>query len=162
MRLDSWRCSLRLVCVFLSLTFMSFCLRCLASFTGLPLFMSASRQQIIRSYRNLYRHGLHAVQYASPARYSVKALIENAYRTGKLAHFDNQKINNTLTFLHGAAKEKGLEHRILKTLLHTWWWENRNNKHHREYVRWRSSHELGIDDDCAIVNRLKLHKRSIN
>ncbi len=98
--------------------------------------MTASHQQIIRSYRNLYRHGLHAVQYSSPARYTVKTLLENAYRKGRLADFDIQKINNTLTFLHGAAKAKGLEHRILKNLLHTWWWESKTKRRHsKEYVR---------------------------
>lgn len=96
--------------------------------------MPVDHQQIVRSYRHLYRHALHAVQYASPARYTVKALLENAFRTGNSADFDQQKVNNTLTFLHGAAKEKGLEHRIVKNLLHTWWWESKNKRQYREYV----------------------------
>lgn len=87
--------------------------------------MVATSQEIVRSYRQLYRHGLHAVQYAAPARYTLKILLENQYRTGNAADFDAQKISNTLTFLNGAAKEKGLEHKILKNLLHTWFWEVR-------------------------------------
>ena len=85
--------------------------------------MAASSQEIVRSYRQLYRRGLHAVQYAAPARYTLKILLENQYRTGNAADFDAQKINNTLTFLEGAAKEKGLEHKMVKNLLHTWYWE---------------------------------------
>jgi len=97
--------------------------------------MSASSQEIIRSYRNLYRQGLHAVQYASPARYTLKTLIENTYRAGNAADFDARKIENTRTFLQGAAKEKGLEHRVLKSLLHTWWWEARSRRWQGECVR---------------------------
>lgn len=85
--------------------------------------MIPSSQEIVRSYRRLYRHAMHAIQYAVPARYTLRILLENAYRTGNTADFDIQKINNTVTFLEGAAKEKGLEHRILKNLLHTWSWE---------------------------------------
>ena len=95
--------------------------------------MSVSGQEIVRSYRQLYRHGLHAVQYAAPARYTLKILLENAYRTGNAADYDAQKINNTLTFLEGAAKEKGLEHKILKNLLHTWYWEV-NHRTRKPYV----------------------------
>lgn len=95
--------------------------------------MSASSQEILRSYRHLYRHGLRAVQYAAPARYTLKILLENAYRTGNAADYDAQKINNTLTFLEGAAREKGLEHKILKNLLHTWYWEVNRTKR-RPYV----------------------------
>jgi len=96
--------------------------------------MTASRQQIVRSYRDIYRHALHAVQYSSPARYTVKALLENAYRTGKPTDYNLHRINNTLEFLRGAASEIGIEHRMLKNLLHTWWWEDKNRRHWKEYV----------------------------
>ena len=93
--------------------------------------MTASQQQIITSYRSLHRHALHAVQYAVPARYTAAKLIENAYRNGIPADYNQKKVDNTITFLHGAAKEKGLEHRMLKSLLLTWWWERRR-RHPRE------------------------------
>ncbi|MCJ1458874.1 hypothetical protein MMC28_009248 [Mycoblastus sanguinarius] len=83
---------------------------------------------IVQSYRNLYRHALHAVQYSSPARYTLRSLLRNAYRTKTAADFDAEKIKNTLTFLHYAGKEKGLEHRLLKNLLHVWWWEANDRK----------------------------------
>lgn len=96
--------------------------------------MIPSSQEIVRSYRQVYRHALHAVQYAAPARYTLRILLDNAYRTGDAADFDAQKIKNTLTFLEGAAKEKGLEHRILKNLLHTWYWEVNHGKHKKRCV----------------------------
>ena len=99
--------------------------------------MSVSGPEIVRSYRQLYRYGLHAVQYSAPARYTLKILLENAYRTGNAADYDAKKINNTLTFLEGAAKEKGLEHKIVKNLLHTWYWEV-NRPKRRPYVLSRS------------------------
>lgn len=60
--------------------------------------------------------------------------MESTYRNGNPADFDPRKVNNTLIFLEGAAKEKGLEHRILKNLLHTWWWENKQTRSAKEYV----------------------------
>ena len=86
--------------------------------------MTATRKEIVRSYRTIYRHALHAVQFSTPSRYTVKTILENAYRTRGPSEFNNDKINNTIMFLQGAASEKGMEHRILKSLLHTWWWEN--------------------------------------
>ena len=91
-----------------------------------------TRQQIVRSYRSIYRHALHAAQYSVPARYTIQALIENAYRNGRSEDYDHQRIHNTLAFLRGAAREKGIEHRIFKNLLHTWWWENKNKRHWKE------------------------------
>ena len=85
--------------------------------------MVSNSKEILRSYRHLYRHGMYAIQYASPAKYTLRILLENAYRTGSAADFDPLKISNTLIFLEGAAKEAGLEHKILKNLLHTWFWE---------------------------------------
>ena len=88
--------------------------------------MSSSSQEIVRSYRHLYRHALHAVQYSSPARFTVRDVLESTFRAGNAADFQPQRIKNTLEFLSCAAKETGLEHKILKSLLFTWWWENKN------------------------------------
>lgn len=96
--------------------------------------MIPSSQEIVRSYRRLYRHAIYAVQYAAPAKYTLRILLENAYRTGNAADFDMQKINNTVTFLEGAAKERGLEHRILKNLLHTWSWDVNSGKYKKRCV----------------------------
>lgn len=94
--------------------------------------MTPAPEEIIRSYRNLYRHALYAVQYAAPAKYTLRTRLENAYRRGTAADFDAKKIKNTIAFLHGAAREKGLEHKILKSLLHTWYWEAKSIRFKRK------------------------------
>ena len=88
--------------------------------------MSPSSQEIVRSYRSLFRYALHAVQYSSPARFTIKDVLETTFRAGNPTDLEPQKIKNTLEFLSCAAKENGLEHKILKSLLFTWWWENKN------------------------------------
>lgn len=88
--------------------------------------MNPSSQEIVRSYRSLFRHALHAVQNSSPARFTIKDVLGTTFRAGNPADFEPQKIKNTLEFLSCAAKERGLEHKILKSLLITWWWENKS------------------------------------
>lgn len=80
-------------------------------------------KEIVQSYRRLYRHGLQAVQYSSPARHTLKDRLEQAYRNGTAEDFDAQKIEKTIEFLSDAAKETGLANRIVKNLMHVWWWE---------------------------------------
>ena len=88
--------------------------------------MNPSSQEIVRSYRNLFRQALHAVQYSSPARFTIRDVLKTTFRAGHPKDFEPQKIENTLEFLSCAAKERGLEHKILKSLLITWWWENKS------------------------------------
>ena len=85
--------------------------------------MSVSNKQIISAYRQLFRKGLHAVQYSKPARYNLKRVLEGAFRNGTPADFNARKIGNTLLFLSNAAKETGLEHKIVKNLLFVRHWE---------------------------------------
>lgn len=75
-----------------------------------------------RLYRRIYRQGLRAVQYSSPARHVLRQQLNHAFRTGKQTDLHAQKIENTILFLENATRETGLEHRILKNLLHVWWW----------------------------------------
>lgn len=93
-----------------------------------------SRYDIVKSYRDLYRSALRAVQFSSPSRYTLKSQIRLAYRSNDTESFNPTKIENTLLFLRYAAKERGLEHRLLKTLLHVWWWQEKSSRQRREYV----------------------------
>lgn len=74
---------------------------------------------IVHSYRHLYRALLRAVQFSKPNRYTARDQLRDAFRRGDPAKFDPVKISRTLDFLHGAARETGMEHKILKNLLHT-------------------------------------------
>jgi hypothetical protein len=86
----------------------------------------ASILTIRHAYRHLYRELLRAVQYSQPARYVVRDQIRDAFYKGETASFNPGKIAKTLVFLEGATREKGLEHRILKNLVHTAYWRKEN------------------------------------
>ena len=86
-------------------------------------YMDAERQAIVSAYRTLYRTGLHAVQYAKPQRYVLKKILEGAFRKSPASDFDRLRIGNTVLFLENASRARGLEHKILKNLMHVRWWE---------------------------------------
>ena len=83
--------------------------------------MVPSQQEIIHSYRQLYKHLLRAVQYSSPARYTARNRLRLEFRKGDASSYDEARISRTLEFLDGAAQSAGLEHRIVRNLLHVWW-----------------------------------------
>ncbi|KAI0974769.1 DUF1763-domain-containing protein [Xylaria arbuscula] len=75
---------------------------------------------VIHAYRHLYRALLHAVQFAKPARYTARNQLRRAFRE-KGAHYDARGIVRTIFFLKAAARERGLEHRVLKNLIMIAW-----------------------------------------
>ena len=85
--------------------------------------MTASPQEIVQTYRQLYRAGLRAVQYSTPARFTLRDRLRRAFRASPVSDFDRRRIDNTLQFLEGATKSWGQEHRILKNLLMVWYHE---------------------------------------
>ncbi|KAK1961776.1 DUF1763-domain-containing protein [Colletotrichum sublineola] len=70
----------------------------------------------IHAYRHLYRELLRAVQFASPYRYVVRNQLRAAFRE-KEAAWDKEEYKRTMWFLQAAAREAGLEHKILKNLI---------------------------------------------
>lgn len=97
-----------------------------------PASMSLPKpQELILAYRQLYRGVLHAVQYAKPQRYVARDQLRKAFRRETPSTFDQEKIKKTVEFLRLAAKENGLEHKILKNLLHT---EFEQRAAHLEYA----------------------------
>lgn len=93
-----------------------------AIYTSSPRSTSSSSpmatQQTVHAYRHLYRCLLHAVQFSKPARYVARDRLRVAFRQ-KDAVLDSQSISRTLQFLQAAARERGLEHKVLKNLLMT-------------------------------------------
>lgn len=102
-----------------------------------------SREEIIKAYRSLYRSGLRAVQFSKPARYQLRDQLRDAFRSkveppsaaivvpspasaATTARFDPERIRRTVWFLNAAAESRGLEHKIVKNLLHTHFWRRRN------------------------------------
>ncbi|GJD02005.1 Mitochondrial carrier protein [Colletotrichum higginsianum IMI 349063] len=76
-----------------------------------------SHLEKIRAYRHLYRELLRAVQFAAPYKYVVRDQLRAAFRE-KGACWDQEEYKRTLWFLQAAAREAGLEHKILKNLIH--------------------------------------------
>jgi hypothetical protein len=79
--------------------------------------------QLIHAYRHLYRGLLHAVQFSKPARYQGRDKLRTAFRKDDPSQFDQERITRTVEFLSLAAKERGLEHKLVKNLLHMSWAE---------------------------------------
>lgn len=48
--------------------------------------------------------------------------------------FNQEKIDRTVEFLGFAAKEAGLEHRIVRNLLHTAYWEKKKHIYERYVI----------------------------
>ena len=94
--------------------------------------MTPNSFEVIQAYRRLYRQALHAVQYSSPARHVFRRQLNHAFRSGTRTDFDAHKINNTIAFLENATQDRGLEHRILKNLLHVRWWDAQPVKRRHE------------------------------
>ncbi|PMD45042.1 DUF1763-domain-containing protein [Hyaloscypha variabilis F] len=84
-----------------------------------------SPQEVTHAYRHLYRGLLRAVQFSKPARYVARDQLRRAFRTEHPSSFNQEKIDRTVEFLGFAAKEAGLEHRIVRNLLHTAYWEQK-------------------------------------
>ncbi|KAI1820940.1 hypothetical protein F4861DRAFT_520929 [Xylaria intraflava] len=72
--------------------------------------------EVIHAYRHLYRGLLHAVQFSKPSRFIARDQLRRAFRE-KGAKYDRRGILRTIRFLDAAARERGLEHRVLKNLL---------------------------------------------
>jgi hypothetical protein len=87
-----------------------------------------SQQEIVHAYRHIFRHGLRAIQFSKPARFTLRDRIRLAFRKGAASDFDARKIQNTLEFLQYATKENGLEHKIVKNILFVWWGQHNGSK----------------------------------
>ncbi|KAK8191722.1 hypothetical protein HDK77DRAFT_68068 [Phyllosticta capitalensis] len=99
--------------------------------------MPPETTQVLREYRRVYTWALRAVQYSKPARWVVRDTVRHFFRKNAAASFDQDKIDNTVEFLRGAAEERGLEHQIVKNLVRMWKAEGRykTSKNFREVVQ---------------------------
>jgi hypothetical protein len=77
-----------------------------------------SQTDVIHDYRSLYRGLLRAVQFSKPARFTARDQLRRAFRE-RGARYDAEGIKRTGWFLDAAAREAGLEHKIMKNLLRT-------------------------------------------
>ncbi|KAK0674697.1 hypothetical protein QBC41DRAFT_309363 [Cercophora samala] len=79
-------------------------------------------QELLTTYRHLYRSALQAVQYSKPARYVVRDQLRLAFRDKtNLPNYHPERIRRTIWFFHAASQSRGLEHRICKTMVRMHW-----------------------------------------
>ncbi|KAK3397323.1 hypothetical protein B0T20DRAFT_470850 [Sordaria brevicollis] len=83
-----------------------------------------SNREIVHAYRNILRWSLRAVQFSKPARFVVRDTLRAAFRD-KNGTFEPSRIRSTLWFLESAATYRGIEHKILKNLVHVRWVQSR-------------------------------------
>ena len=57
-----------------------------------------------------------------------------AFREGSTKDYNAERAKNTVLFLSNAAKSRGLEHKIVKNLIHVWYWEGQHRALPKEYV----------------------------
>lgn len=87
-----------------------------------------SNEAVVHAYRHVLRHSLRAIQFSKPARFTLRDRLRTAFRKGTASDFDQQKITNTLEFLQYAARQNGLEHKIVKNLLYVWWNQDKGGR----------------------------------
>ncbi|KAL2803338.1 hypothetical protein BJX63DRAFT_76167 [Aspergillus granulosus] len=80
------------------------------------------RKAVLQAYRQLYRQGLQAIRYSTPARHLLLQTMRKSFRF-PTQDFDPQRISNTLEFLRNAAETTGIEHKILRNLLTLKYWD---------------------------------------
>ncbi|KAL4954572.1 hypothetical protein BDW69DRAFT_138608 [Aspergillus filifer] len=95
----------------------------------------ADSKPIVAAYRQLYRHGLKAVNYSTPARHVLLRTLRSSFRSSSAREFDSQRITNTVTFLHRAADISGVEHKIVKNLLMIRYWDQPGVKAHLRLIK---------------------------
>lgn len=84
---------------------------------------AVNQQAIVLAYRHLYRQGLKAVNYSTPARHVLRRILRSSFRSASRDEFDPNRVVNTLQFLERAADSRGLEHKIVKNLIMVRYWE---------------------------------------
>lgn len=80
------------------------------------------------NFRRLHRAALKAVRYSHPAKYQIRDAMRSAFRSEPAHPVDQQSITNTLEFLQRAESHAGIEHKILRNLLHVRYWQNHAKK----------------------------------
>ncbi|MCJ1440050.1 MAG: hypothetical protein MMC23_000532 [Stictis urceolatum] len=85
--------------------------------------MRPSNAEVVLAYRKLFKNGLHAIQYAKPQRYVLRDTMRRAFRNENPAEFNSERIENTVRFLENATRDNGIEHKVLKNLMHVRWWQ---------------------------------------
>lgn len=82
--------------------------------------MSVSRQEVVRTYRNLYTTALRASRFSQPSRFVIRDHLRSAFRSTDTKSWDRDEIGRTLHFLRLAGESAGLEHKVFKNVVSCW------------------------------------------
>ena len=89
---------------------------------------------LLHAYRHLYRNALLATHRSSPAKHVIREIIRTAFRMEDARNFNLRRVKNTEEFLKRAKQDTGIEHRILKNLLHVRYWQHHAKRDNRLQV----------------------------
>ncbi|CAI7588135.1 unnamed protein product [Penicillium pancosmium] len=81
-----------------------------------------SKTAVLHAYRHLFRQGLKVIRYSTPGRYTLRTIMRRSFRSSS-EQFDAPRIANTLRFLERATAAANMEHKIVKNILITRYWE---------------------------------------
>lgn len=118
-------------------------------------------QAVIHAYRQLYRNALRATHRSYPAKHVIRETIRTAFRTEPAYNFSLQRVKNTENFLKRAEKDTGIEHRILKNLLHVRYWQHHAKRDNRLYVetkilpRWKTDDLFRINQQNPMASQIR-------
>lgn len=85
--------------------------------------LSPSKDALVHAYRNLYRATLRAVKYSAPARFQLRDVLRESFRTSQASNFNPRRVQNTIKFLQNAENYSGFEHHIVKNAAYMQWWK---------------------------------------
>lgn len=78
-----------------------------------------SSSEIRQAYRHLYRSLLQVVRYTQPGRSRLRDHLRSSFGRNPASAYSAGRIAVTLEFLGYAERQNGLEHMIVKNLVHT-------------------------------------------
>lgn len=94
-----------------------------------------AQEEVLHAYRHLYRAALRAVCYSQPASTTVRDQLRRAFRDRtSTSPFDKRTVRRTVWFLNNAARERGTEHKIVKSLLLTQFYRDKANRNTWKYI----------------------------
>lgn len=102
------------------------------------LIKDMAQEEVLHAYRHLYRAALRAVCYSQPASTVARDQLRRAFRD-KTNTFNKNTVRRTVWFLKNAARERGTEHRIVKSLVFTQFCKDKANYRTWKYLMDSSS-----------------------
>ena len=106
--------------------------------------MKADKASVTSAYRRLLRTALQAVRFSTPARYQVNGILRDSFRNAPPAAFVPRRIEKTIGFLEQAREHAGLEHKILRNIIHVRWWRD-NRDRNKPTGAMKENTDVGVD-----------------